>query len=591
MLKSRILLPLLILLPLCFISFAGSNHMVGDIRFTVLPTEEGNTSRGYLDSRALVENTGNEKRSVTITSGQSRYLTVKRTITLAPKAKARLSLPCPPANGSSQIFSVRVHESGKYKDNIYAGSGSSNHSLYSNGYAFIVLDPLDPDKFISGLKPKPGSAPGSHRSSSGSSIWNQATSKKWSHGIDQLSRIWQGLARFDGIVMTRTILEGASAQTKQTLSEYILSGGNLIVFDATSNPLSFHSETTPQKKDGISIQACGFGHLILLADSAIDSFTTEHCDAVRDHIQSRKITSSRPQPLEIHRKLPVIDNVTIPLRSTFLLMLVFSIVAGPILIIVLGRKNKRILLNWAIPVLAIATSAVLVIYALISEGITPNVILSGITHLNQIDHMAVTIGTQGYYTPFIPAEGLQFGTTSEIIKYTNRRFMHRDGAKQIEWTHGQNFGRGWISARIPEYFSCRTVERRRERINFTKGDVENTLSIVNGLGTDIEKLIVVDHQGITYKATDIKNGASVELTAEPGKARPSGIALPELLEENIWKAELNGKGKPGFIQLSPGTYQANLSAAPFIENGLNYKSCKIKATSIIHGVWELSDGR
>ena len=591
---------ILLLLPLFSAIQAQTSESIGDIRFTTQPVEEGNTSYGYFNGRAVLKNTSDETRTVTIALGDSSAGTfaIERTISIAPLAVINVSLPCPPRNrGGITCFSVKVAETGKEKNNIWIKTNSSSHSLNhygSSGYNFVVLTPLDADIFISRLKPKITttlSTKGKKLPSPSSTPWDQSSSQKWEHGINHLSKIWQGLARFDGIVLTDKILNGATPTMQQTLSEYLLSGGTLIIFGSTSNPLSIKPTLTVEQSGAISLLRYGFGHLVLLKDESAKSLSPACSKKIADLIERYPFPSSRLQPAAVHKQLLVVPNITIPLRSTFLLMLVFSILAGPVLIIVLRRKNQRIWLNWTIPALSIVTSTILVIYALVSEGVTASVRLSGVTHLNQIDHMAATLGTHGYYSPFIPARGLEFSPSSSIIKFIKFSYRSSAGYKRIDWTHGQNFVHGWIAARVPEYFSCRTVERRRERIQFTKGEAENSLHIVNGLGADIETLTVVDHSGKIYKTANLKAGAAIEIKAGPKEKMSRGSKLPSLLSNSLWNADLKSShGRPE-IQLHPGTYLAKLNAAPFMENGLSYKKCTVKANSIIHGVWELSDDR
>lgn len=585
------LLILLVTLSLNLITHSNAGTLIGDIYFSEQPVEEGNTSYGYYDGRALLRNSSDKTRTVTIALNNSRtkQFNVERTITIPPKAEVRVSLPVPPkSNGANRCFSVKVHETGKEKNDIWVKNNSSTHSLYDHsgqGYDFIVLTPLDPDMFLSKLKPKSGTASkSSYRH--GAPVWDYSYAKKWDHGINNLSGIWQGLGRFDGIAIKNSELAKASATTKQTITEFILSGGTLMIFGTTSNPLPIHNTKVVDKSDDISIMAYGFGHLILITTDTTKDLEKKTSQRIVRLIEGHTFPVSHPQSSTIHKMLPVVPNVGIPLRSTFILMVIFSLLAGPVLIFVLSRKNRRIWLNWAIPALSIVTSVFLVVYALISEGVTSHVILSGITHLNQIDHMAATLGTHGYYTPFTPERGLEFNTASSLIKCSEYYWRDNSPSRTIDWTHGQNFTRGWISARVPEYFSCRTVERRRERIHFSQGSAPDKLNIINGLGADIESLTIVDHSGKIYKTSNLKAGVSIEITALAKPPRVSGKKLSTLLAENIWYAPTKPTTK---IQLDPGTYLAEMNAAPFMNNGISYKKCQLKENSIIHGVWELAN--
>ena len=575
---------------------ARQTYTLGDVRFSSLPAEEGETSQGYLDYRCMLYNDSAEGRTVTVQLTQSYggATSVERTVTVAPKTTARVSLPCHPVRYGSYEYHIRVRETGKIKT---TSPPHISHQISHNKnetYRFLVLAPLGGNEFMAKIKPTTTTTTtrsGRVRSSSSlSPEWENSSANEWKEGVDQLSEMWQGLIRFNAIAVTGPDLAAASPRHRQTLKDYILAGGVLLVFDAPATPLEF----TPLKvgeSGGITFAEHGFGTLALLKEKRANDLTEERGKEIARVVELHGRRRTNPAPLSVHREMPVVPDITVPLRSTFLLMLAFSILAGPVLVIVLARKNRRIMLNWAIPALSIATSALLVVYAFASEGITPHVRLSGMTFLNQLDKTAVTLGTQGYYSPFIPTRGLVFSTATEIGKFQDY-YGYRSNPNlnhSVDWTSCQNLSRGWIQARVPEYFACRTVERRRERIDFTRNP-DGALTLVNGLGADIRSLAVRDLEGNTYKAENIRAGEERKITVSSDK--PSGThSLTDFLNEELWLVVDYGKAVRRKTELRPGTYVAEMDAAPFMENGLSYKKCKIQAESVVHGLWESRDGR
>ena len=69
--------------------------------------------------------------------------------------------------------------------------------------------------------------------------------------------------------------------------------------------------------------------------------------------------------------MTIIDDVGVPLRGMFVLMVLFAVVVGPVSMIVLGRKNRRIWLLWTVPTLSVLCSLAVVGTLLFSHGGRP----------------------------------------------------------------------------------------------------------------------------------------------------------------------------------------------------------------------------
>ncbi len=61
----------------------------------------------------------------------------------------------------------------------------------------------------------------------------------------------------------------------------------------------------------------------------------------------------RRSTYEANVKFPVIEDIGIPVKGLFLLMLLFVLAIGPINLMVLARKKRRIWLLWTTPVISL----------------------------------------------------------------------------------------------------------------------------------------------------------------------------------------------------------------------------------------------
>jgi hypothetical protein len=158
----------------------------------------------------------------------------------------------------------------------------------------------------------------------------------------------------------------------------------------------------------------------------------------------------------------------------------------------------------------------------------------------------------------------------------------------VDWTQGQHFGRGWVSARVPAHFYLRKAETRRERIEFET--INGQTTVVNGLGATIRNLWLADSGSHVFVATNIPAGQKITLAASTTllkKEEQSGAH--GLLEKCGPQAEISD-GTP-FLQ--PNTYVAELEGNPFFENGLGSRaqSARTKSRAVVFGTLESSPQR
>ena len=276
----------------------------------------------------------------------------------------------------------------------------------------------------------------------------------------------------------------------------------------------------------------------------------------------------------------MIDNYHVPVRSTVFVMLLFVIAIGPINLIVLSRSNRRTWLLWTIPAISFLTCLLVFVYSFLREGVTPDTRIAGVTILDQANRRAASVGLTAFYCPLTPSQGLFFSSDTEATPLVETWNYGRGTSREVDWTQGQHFGRGWVSARVPAHFYLRKSETRRERLEFETQNGQTI--IVNGLGATIKNLWLADSGSHVFMATNISAGQKFTLAASTTLLKKEEqLGAHSLLEKCGAQADISD----GTQFLQPNTYVAELETNPFFENGLGSKaqSARTKSRAVVFG--------
>jgi hypothetical protein len=406
--------------------------------------------------------------------------------------------------------------------------------------------------------------------------------------LNEWSANWLGYTQFDGIVLTSDDLREMPSGVHSALWSYLECGGSLLVIGPWETPQQWkgrqHSIISASKgENDLQSYYIGFGTLIQTGDVDPKQIDASQWTEIKGHWEGSRPRESLYAPLaEINREFPVIDRIGVPVRGFFILMIVFVIVIGPLNLIWLSRRRKKIWLLWTVPAISLLTTLAVSSFALFSEGLGATARTEAMTILDEVSHRATSIGWTGFYSPVTPGEGLHFSYSTELIPIMYGNFAYGDGPiRTIDWTHDQHLASEWITARVPVYFAFRKSEARRERLTIREGE-NGSISLVNGLGADIRQLWWADKTGELYTATNIPAGAESRLTPINLKASGAADRLRDVYIDN-WLEMFNGMEVNPREALAAGCYLAVLDASPFVEEGLrDVKTRKVK--TLVYGI-------
>jgi len=310
--------------------------------------------------------------------------------------------------------------------------------------------------------------------------------------------------------------------------------------------------------------------------------------------QSRVVWQQLESVNQAHERFAVVENIQTPVRGLALLIVGFAVAIGPLNLLFFAKREKRFRLLWSVPLFSVVMSLIIVVYASLAEGLVYKIRLDGLTILDQIHHRASSVGWLGYYSSLSRHDGMHFDLSCELSPHLRRQqyyysYRNRDNriGREVSFTEGQHLGRGWIQARVPSYFIMRRSETRRERLAV---NVEGeTMTVVNGLGADIRRLVVVDGDGRRYEGGAIAAGAQMQLTRD--------TSIPDPNQENRhWDNQfyqttwLNSLKRIHDCQdldrigVRPGCYVAEMEGNSFIASGV--ENAQEDRKGVVYGIFE-----
>ena len=579
----RIILLAAALLPPVWLKAAENNFNGVEIRLQPYVGAQG--KNGYMAHGFLLKNTTGSAREVLVSidnvnEGYQQSLEgITKALVIPPQTVVRTNLFQPPLNIPSSRVSLTVN--GKYFNHDQVGI-----------FPYDVKTPYyarwhgDDKRIFLVSQSIPQNANGTVFSSSGvaSSPGYRAKGNKpqdilsfeWTPlPVEQWSDNWLSYSSYHGVIVAEADRARMPSAVADALKQYVASGGMLMVIGGTPPPGGFKSA---EHANQLKLQVYGFG---TVAHSAKETSRFTDDDWFELNAVSAPSAAINKFPGTISNdamagSFPVLDNMKVPFRQLFLIMLLFVVVIGPLNIFILMRKKKMIWILWTTPAIAVVFSLLVVFYSIFSEGWHSRVRINAVTLLDEGGQTAATLAIQGYYCP-LPPGGLRFPDTAMVLP------LKVDNGKNagIDWSNGQRFNPGWVKSRIPAYFILRNVESRRERLKIVSQDAAAT-EVVNGLGATLENLQLVGPGGILYKASDvIRPGEKARLRAS-GKIPATSQAASS--PRNIASGLMNHiNNYPALVKmLRPGTYCATMKGTPFISPAI--KPGELKEESLIYGI-------
>jgi hypothetical protein len=362
---------------------------------------------------------------------------------------------------------------------------------------------------------------------------------------------WQFFGGFEGVALSADEFALLPAEAVGALVRYAECGGLLFVFGACPVPAGWERNAT-WEYTGLVGRAVGFGCWIGVPAADAAAITDEQADGMRQLLAER--VSAQALTASALASRPVVERVTIPLKGTAAIIVLFALLAGPANLCFVIRRNRRLWLLWTTPLLGVAFSVAIVAYFTLGEGTGARARLQAITVLNETSRRATTFGIEGLYCPLPPRAGVAYEADWDVSTAVGLRPQ----AREMDLTGALRFRRGWVRSRVPINFAVRGSRHSAERLPLR---FEGTRVVaVNGLGAPVDRLLVASADGRVWEARNLEPGAEAVLSEMP---TPTGtrVGAGRMLSGLHW---LEAPPSEGWMP-APGQYTATLAHSVFLK--------------------------
>ena len=551
--------------------------------------------------------------------------TASSTMRLAPGGAAFVTLPMPPV--TIHFHALRIRDSGGECNfdidpffSFYSGEDGSHHyysSSFEDDSCAYLSKSVPYEAFQEAIKAAYEEA----QKAQGGTSWGTFSTKfgsyrcarggdlkcvKSSQVADPWPTDWRAYLPYPLCVVADRDFPDIPEGAREALRRYVAAGGNMLFVGDRAECLKIRGELFADALKSLALNAppekgsplhYGLGEARVLpvtdiiglkrADLSVEA-VNELANAIRDAkcvFKASFLVKLETNPYFI---IDIPNRLHIPTGLFITVLLLFVILAGPVSMIVLARRNRRIWIIWVLPAISLVFTVVIVASMLMSEGVRPYSTRDAVTLLAQRDGRALTIGGVSVYAPFSLAGGLDFDRDSDIAPVVHT------GGGSLDYGRTLHYGGGWVAPRSPALFGVRRFDILRERVEVFES--EDGVEIVNALGAPISRLTLWNSEGRIFAAESVPSGARVRLSQvneAPQKVirRVTGVYNSRygknLQEGYDWrepeKPSLGERGRPKF----KSAYAAEIKGAcPFLDDPLKGRKHHADDSAFVFGSYE-----
>jgi hypothetical protein len=575
---------------------------VESLRITVDTDWAAQGTPGYLPIRMDITNLG-DNREIRIVGTQQRYFDVFRTrgrpspsmfgpgsqiggssfsqtIRLKRGDHVLFTLPVP-VMADNENISLRIWEKGRQLEGFISSTSMQSAHAASEAPVLFIADPSSTFGIEAGGWSRP--VPASPRRSYGyvPPSTTRGTAPRLDFVMDpsRMPSNWLGYTSLRAVAIAPAEWKQLAQNQKDALLHWTASGGDLLLIDGpleTVLPANVRPAGYQTSNEAFNNYYLGRIHLVKSADV----IATNLADVLS------KIDVASPYAdwmLPANRamdwgwiatrgfRLPIEGVGGIPTKAYLSVLILFSVVIGPLNYLYLWRKRQQVLLVVTVPLISLLFIAVLAAYAFIGEGLSVRGRAATFTLLDQTTKQAATRASVSLYAGGIaPSGGLTFPKELAVFPLGTDGLGLRTQAS-LDFTDAQQFTNGMLQARSPSNFEEIAFGPARERLSIERNG--NEFNVVNGLGSAVTQLYYRDNDRIFALNGTLPEG-------QKGSLRPGATPRSEVYAEAVKSAAaLNFTKFQALIDTQPnGTYIAVLEKSPFWDSGV----AKLEERSSFH---------
>lgn len=565
-------LVLLLLLPMECAAGEFRTTEVEGLKITIDSDWGPRTAPGYLPVRFDITNLS-DARVIEIVGDGTRFsrmtytgvigIHVRQALRMARGDRVRFTIPIP-VFADSENIRFEIQEDGRTVER-FSYTGFQSGSPPADASALIVADPGSPfGKTAAGLlrvAPVPSyviGGPSAARGASGSTppldfLLEPA----------RLPTNWLGYTSLRAVVIGPDEWSALDEAQRGALLTWTAAGGDLIVADGGATALSGGGHRAPDAPAGGAARAYFFGRIHRPSAPSIvqRGLGAVMSDAATMQDADYGLPVNRPRGWGIGGvrgfRLPISGITGIPTRAYLSILILFSLLIGPVNYWILQRRHKLVLFVLTAPLVSALFILVLAGYVVAGEGFHVSGRAVTFTVLDQVSKQAATRGTATLYAAgMTPGGGLRFPRDAAVYALGFDGAGPRD-SQELDLTETQRFESGLIQARAPANIEAIGFRAARERLTITRD--AGGFSVVNGLGATIDHLVM-------------RSGGKSYLLDAPlaaggtGTLKAGGVDARRLVPTDLPMA-------PRFLRIieaqPEGSYLAVLDRSPFWEYGVS----------------------
>lgn len=309
-------------------------------------------------------------------------------------------------------------------------------------------------------------------------------------------------------------------------------GGRLVLFgDAAAAVAASHPSLAPWLEDRFELLRDGrvSAHRFALGEL----YVVESADLVSDteSLEVLKAAQGRtlswvPNRFSARSDLlaPAIPGLEeLPYSMLVLFLVAFAVLVGPVNFYLARRTGRTYLTLYSVPLLALATSAGLVGFALTFHGIGVSTASESFALLDQREHHLELAEVRELYAGLSPGSGLRPGQgTACFPGYKDPNTHERGPEYQLFYEDGLVLSGEYLPTRIATRQLLLTDRTARARLSFALEAAD--ASVTNGLGAEVDELWLRDAAGGFWTAGGLAAGATGPLRRASVDEADAGIA-------------------------------------------------------------------
>jgi hypothetical protein len=561
-------LVLLLLLPIECAAGEFRTTDVEGLRITIDSDWGQRTAPGYLPVRFDITNL-REARVIEIVSEGSRFsrvsfagvvgISVRQALRLARGDRVRLTIPVP-VFADSENIRFEIQEDGRTVER-FSYTGFQSGMSPADAAALVVADPASPfGKAASGLL---------RLASTTTSVTAGAPSGGATPALDfllepgRLPANWLGYTSLRAVVIGPDEWSALDEAQRGALLTWTAAGGDLIVADGGVTALSGGGHRAPDAPSSGAARAYFFGRIhrpsaAAIVQRGLGVFLSDAA-SMQDANYGLPVNRMRAWGIGGVRgfRLPIPGITGIPARAYLSILILFSLLIGPVNYWILQRRQRLVLFVLTAPLVSAVFILVLAGYVVAGEGFHVSGRAATFTVLDQVSKQAATHGTATLYAAgMTPGGGLRFPRDAAVYTLGSDGAGTRD-SQALDLTETQRFESGLIQARAPANIEEIGFRAARERLTITHD--AGAVSVVNGLGATIDRLVF--RSGGKSYSLDAPLAAGGTATLKPG-----GVDARQLVPGDLPMASR-------FVHIMEsqpeGSYLAVLDRSPFWEYGVS----------------------